>query len=1116
MRPNRSHGLPGWRSWLVAAWLVVCSDALPSECLETARVVSMQGTVELRRTAAAGWLPAQSDQRLCAGDTLRVGARSRAALRLANESQLRLDQFTTLTLAPVAGRVVLIDLLHGAVNVLTRTPKPFNVRTPILNAGVEGTEFLVRVEDNAARVVVFEGKVTVSSSQGTVALGAGEEATADAGVAALRRSAVVRPIDAVQWALHYPSVVGVSQASEPAVRQAYALARAGHIDRAVALLNAIPGDNRSVNYSIYRAELLLLAGRVDEARVAIAAALERDVGSSAARALLAIIAVVQNEPARAFELATAAVASDRGSAAAWIALSYAHQARFDHEAASAAARTAADLAPESPAAWARLAEMRMAHGDVVGALAAARRGTNIEGESALVHTVIGFASLAQLDVQSAQEAFVRAIELDQGDPLPRLGSGLIDIRRGRLASGRAAIEIAAALDPLNSLVRSYLGKAYLEEQRDALAGTQWGIARQLDPLDPTPHFYDAIRKQAANRPLEAVDDFQRSIDLNGNRITSRSRLLIDQDLAARQASQARAFKALGFDQLALNNAAKSLSVDFGDHAAHQLLAEAYERLPRHDLASRSEALQAELRRPVAAPQPTTRLVGENAFQLQDLSPFRTGAGEYGSLLDVSGPRLYADAVVGDRGTRGSRLLIGGANGPLAYSLGHLRFETAGFEGDNPVERGVYDLLMKTQLQYGHTLTFDAKRTELSLDDVYARFDPAVAYGIRTHSSEDSVGLGGHHVLGASTSLLWHASHAHEAVSSRSLPDLGLYDRERVAKRALESQLLSTFGAMQVVTGFSATLVRERFEGGGTIASRASATYAYARWTAAPSLAVHAGLAGERFRIFNDVVGNEISRRRTSPKLGVEWSPSADTKFRLASLSNVRRPLLSSRTLEPTQVVGFNQFYSGFKELYGDLDGSITHTQLAAFDTRLHERTYLGASAARRKLTVPAIFLEEDFTWRERSARLYGYHALTGFPSSRWQTGLSLDYEQERSHRPHPLTGPAGIINLRTAVLPLRARLFYGESLALGISATHVRQNGDFSLDTLFPVFNKRDRAWIADVDVQLQLPWRRGAVNVGIRNLFDRSLDIYDTDPLRPRFATRRLIYVSLSLVPWR
>src|SRR6185295_15024683 len=86
-----------------------------ADCVPVARVVSAQGTIELRRAQSQEWSPATMGTELCPGDALRVGERSRAALRLANESNLRLDQNTTLTLDPsgAGGGTAFIDLLQG-------------------------------------------------------------------------------------------------------------------------------------------------------------------------------------------------------------------------------------------------------------------------------------------------------------------------------------------------------------------------------------------------------------------------------------------------------------------------------------------------------------------------------------------------------------------------------------------------------------------------------------------------------------------------------------------------------------------------------------------------------------------------------------------------------------------------------------------------------------------------------------------------------------------------------------------------------------------------------------------------------------------------------------------
>ena len=115
---------------------------------KVAQIVSVQGVVELRRAGQTNWQQAAMNMSLCPGDMLRVRTRSRAALRLSNDSMLRLDQKTTISFPELAEdkATSLVDLFTGALHVLTRTPKPFKIRTPFVNAGVEGTEFSVKVK----------------------------------------------------------------------------------------------------------------------------------------------------------------------------------------------------------------------------------------------------------------------------------------------------------------------------------------------------------------------------------------------------------------------------------------------------------------------------------------------------------------------------------------------------------------------------------------------------------------------------------------------------------------------------------------------------------------------------------------------------------------------------------------------------------------------------------------------------------------------------------------------------------------------------------------------------------------------------------------------------------
>ena len=87
-----------------------------------AKVVSVQGTVEIQRVGETGWQPVKLNDTLCPGDTIRAQKRSRANLALINQSVLRLNQRTTLTLGEFKKEeeTSVVDLIKGAGHFLSR------------------------------------------------------------------------------------------------------------------------------------------------------------------------------------------------------------------------------------------------------------------------------------------------------------------------------------------------------------------------------------------------------------------------------------------------------------------------------------------------------------------------------------------------------------------------------------------------------------------------------------------------------------------------------------------------------------------------------------------------------------------------------------------------------------------------------------------------------------------------------------------------------------------------------------------------------------------------------------------------------------------------------------
>src|SRR5262247_3350990 len=146
-----------------------------------ARAVSVQGTVEVQRVGETQWQPVKLNDTFRPGDKIRVLERSRADVALLDQSVLRLNADTTITIEAVKGeRTGVIDLLRGAAHFFSRGPGSLDVQTPFAIAGVRGTEFFINVETGRALLTTFEGTVVVENSVGSLTLTSGQSAVAEA------------------------------------------------------------------------------------------------------------------------------------------------------------------------------------------------------------------------------------------------------------------------------------------------------------------------------------------------------------------------------------------------------------------------------------------------------------------------------------------------------------------------------------------------------------------------------------------------------------------------------------------------------------------------------------------------------------------------------------------------------------------------------------------------------------------------------------------------------------------------------------------------------------------------------------------------------------------------
>ncbi|MBX3640375.1 MAG: FecR domain-containing protein [Nitrosomonas sp.] len=1059
--------------------------------VRAAQVVSIQGTVEVRRHQSASWEPAAFETQLCAGDSLRVRTHSRAAIRLNNDSVMRLDQRTTITIPETEANKItaLIDLIKGAIHIITRTPLPFKVRTPFLNAGVEGTEFSAELETDHARVVIFEGRVSASNEHGSVMLTGHEAAIAYQHRPPLKEI-IARPLDAVQWALYYPAIIGYhrNQGSDNT-------------------------DNR-----IAQAEYLLSVGQADEAGIILDRLLADDTGNSAANALQSIIAVVQNNKDRALELAHQAVQHDDLSAPARLALSYAQQAVFDIDAALASVKQAVTLDPQNALIWARLSELHMSVGELEQALESAQEAVNLNPVIAKTQTVLGFAHLLKIDTKEAQSIFHEAILFDQADPMPRLGLGLALIREGQLEAGRIQLEIAASLDPGNSLIRSYLGKAYFEEKRYSLAETQFELAKELDPLDPTPWFYDAIQKQTQNRPVEALQDIQKSIELNDNRAVYRSRLLLDQDQAGRGSSLARIYDNLGFDKRAIVETAKSLSYDPSNHSAHRFLADTYARIPRHEAARVSELLQAQLMQPINVNPVQPRLAVADLNIITSTGPSGAGFNEFAPLMERNRSQFVASGFGGNNNTFGNEIVFSKLYERTSVSLGQFHYQTDGFRTNNDQNHDILNAFIQHAVTPKLNIQAEVRTRSTDQGNLLLDFDrdadnPRLPKNrLRQKIDEKTARIGTRYSLSPSQDFIFSGIYLDKkfqdttafGISANNTEifthDSGYQTEAQYQFRGDRFNILAGMGIYRInaqqfsqnrniFTNIPSNCTNNCFE--GNFSRNTTNGYTYSNINLNPKLNLTLGFSYGTYK------ENMLDFDSFDPKFGIQWDFIKNTRLRLAWFESTKSYLATRQTLEPTQIAGFNQ-------LFDDLNGTRSRRMGIGIDTYFTHNIIGGSEISRREYEAPFNF--RDFEkGTEKIYRAYLY----GIRNKNWVINSEVIYE--KLSRYGSLDGPHQI---NTLTMPIGVGFYTVMGISANLTGTFVHQK----VDRKFSIDNEGvENFFLLDAVVSYRLPNRRGFLSLEGRNLLDQNFLFRNNNFLSPeqidtRFVPERTVFGRITL----
>lgn len=1049
--------------------------------------------------------PAKLDEIICEGDLVKVLPGSQASLELPGPELLRLNENTVFALKSIQpDKPFKMKVYEGFVNLIKRSLNEIEVELDgIANAMPLGTEFAFSVEKSKASVWVYEGSVKVFNEHGSVVLNPGKFFAEVHKGQAPKIQIDIKPRDAVNWALYYPPIYPFPDASsfiDNDIREAIRNFRQGHADVALALLDSLPPERQSTYFHKVRGAMRLSVGQEKLALQDIHALLASNPNDAEALALQSIRALTQNRKDEAYNLAKKAIAANPKSASAYSALSYAEQGRFELDKALAAAEQAVKLAPQDAMVWARKAELELALGLTSDSEQTAQKALSLDANLERTQTVKGFSNLLRMNTHKALENFNKAIKLDSTSPLARLGLGLAKIRDGYLEQGRQDIEIAANLDPNNSLIRSYLGKAYFEEKRTKLADNQFTLAKQRDPKDPTHYFYNALKKQTENRPVEALQDLQKAIALNDNRAVYRSKQFLDNDLAIRNTSLARIYDDLGFDSRATVEATKSLTTDPSNYSAHRFLSDAYVRLPRREIAQVSELLQSQLMQPLNSNPVQPHLSVKGLSTVSGLGPVEPSFKDFTSAFQRNKPQLTTSGVVGSNDTYGDEAVLSGIYNQFSYSLGQYHFETEGFRKDANVKHNVYNAFLQTALTPDFNLQFEFRKRQTEQGDSRMFLSNEIFVPTENRVLDQTTGRAGLKVsLTTKSQILGSIIYSDRkeilnTLTTSPLAKATSYTSDNRKAVEIESQYLYDGEGFDAVLGVgsynigsqkntkSQKIITDQFLCQQILSQRAPCAvidtpesaknepesytfYNYNNLAYPKNILWTFGFSYELFKGINGRPDPDF-RQRINPKFGVQWFLADWLRFRAVYLGTIKRQLIADQTIEPTQVAGFNQFYD-------DFNGSQTTYKGIGLDANFRSKAFLGFELTERNINYTNT---NNLTNNALESQIHAYFNWTPFPS--WSFSIEDKFEHYNLK---------GGYRLETNQLPLTLKYFDDSGFFAQVATTFVWQkivNPEEKIENDFSLIG---------LAIGYRLPNRLGILSLETQNITNKKFIYQDT-----------------------
>ena len=227
--------------------------------------------------------------------------------------------------------------------------------------------------------------------------------------------------------------------------------------------------------------------------------------------------------------------------------------------------------------------------------------------------------------------------------------------------------------------------------------------------------------------------------------------------------------------------------------------------------------------------------------------------------------------------------------------------------------------------------------------------------------------------------------------------------------------------------------------------------------------------------------NKLDFDELNPKLGIRAAVTDNLELRAAYFKVVKPALSSNRTLEPTQVAGFNQFFD-------DPNATKSKRYGIGLDGNLSPAVSYGVEFTKREIDGLVSPLGGQPFYEDRKELLHRAYAYWT-PTDNLAVDLSLEYDRSENQSGSAVADVRPT-DVETYSVPVSVRYYHPGGFFAGAKATYVDQQVE--AEPSYTYQTGESDFTVVDLVLGYRLPKRRGIVSISVQNIFDEDFEYLD------------------------